>query len=76
MFDLIVRNCSSFNDPLTLKWLYTSLFRSHLENATIIWDSNSIGISNEFEAVQNKFLRYISFKLNIVRPPHSSYCNI
>lgn len=76
MFRLIMRHCSFFNNSLTLKCLYTTLVRSFLEYATLIWDSGSIGISNEIEAVQYKFLRFISFKLNIVRVPHSGHCNI
>jgi hypothetical protein len=72
----IMRNCSSFNDPFTFKCLFTSIVRSHLEYATIIWDSNTIGISNHIEAVQNNFFRFISFKFNIERPPHSDYINV
>jgi len=73
MFGLIMPNYTSFNDPLTFKCLFTPLVRSHLEYATIIWDSNNICISNQIEAIQNKFLRFISFKFNIGRPSHSGY---
>lgn len=76
MFGLILCNCSSFNDPLTLKCLYTSIVRSHLEYATIIWDSNAIGTSNLIESVQNKFFCLISFKFNITRTPNSDYDNV
>jgi hypothetical protein len=58
MFDLIMRNCSSFNDPFTLKCLYTSIIRLYLEYATSIWDSNGIGISSLSELVQNKFFSF------------------
>jgi hypothetical protein len=55
---------------------FTSIIRFNLEYATIIWDSNAIGVSNHIEAVQNKFLRFISFKFNISRTPHSDYDKI
>ena len=76
MFGLIKRNYSKFNDPITLKCLYTSLIRSQLEYATIIWESHNIGHSKLIEGVQNNVLRYICFKCNIVRPPHSGYNDI
>jgi len=40
---MIKRNCSDFRDPLALKCLYTSLVRSLLEYAPLIWDHNNVG---------------------------------
>lgn len=62
IFGLIKQNSSEFNDPHTFKYLYTSLIRSNLEYAPLIWDSNSIEHSNELENIQKKILRFIYYK--------------
>jgi len=64
---MIIRNCSDFRDPLALKSLYTSLVRSLLEYAPLIWDHNSAGHNDQLDKVQNKVLRFISHKFNIKR---------
>lgn len=76
LFGMIKRNCSEFNDPVTFKCLYTSLIRSLLEYAPIIWDNNNIGHNNQIEKVQNKVLRFICYKCKIDRTPHTGYNNI
>jgi hypothetical protein len=76
MLGFIMRNCSNCNDPYTLKILYTSLVRSHLEYASIIWDIQNVCSINQIESVQNKDLRFICLKCNILRPSHSGYENI
>jgi hypothetical protein len=76
VFGMIKRNCSKFNDPFTFKCLYSSLIRSNLEYAPIIWENNNIGYSNQLKKVQNKVLRYICIKSNIPRTPHSGYEHI
>ena len=73
---MIKRNSSSFNDPFTLKCLYTSIVRPVFEYATIIWETFNIGHSEQLEKIQNNILRFICFKCNLHRPPHSGYENI
>lgn len=73
---MIKRNCSDFRDPLALKCLYTSLVRSLLEYAPLIWNHNNIGHNDQLDKVQNKALRFICHKCNIQRTPHSGYDNI
>jgi len=72
VFGMIKRNCSDFCDPVTLKCLYTSLVRSLLEYAPLIWDHNNVGQNDQLEKVQNKALRFIGHKCNIQRIPHSN----
>jgi len=72
----IKRTCGSFIDPIPLKILYCSLVRSHLEYRPLIWINNTSKQNSSLESVQNNFLRFISFKFNIYRPPHGSYNNI
>jgi hypothetical protein len=76
MLGFIMCYCSNFNDPFTLKCLYTSLVISHLEYALIIWDTQNICFINKIESVQNIVLRFICFKCNILRPSHSGYKNV
>ncbi|CAI6370700.1 unnamed protein product [Macrosiphum euphorbiae] len=76
VFGMIKRNCSDFHDPLTFKCLYTSLVRSLLEYAPLIWDHNNVRHNDQLEKVQNKALRFIGHKCNIQRTPHSGYENI
>ncbi|KAL4089840.1 hypothetical protein QTP88_024800 [Uroleucon formosanum] len=76
VFGMIKRNCSDFRDSLAHKFLYTSLVRSLLEYAPLIWDHNNVGHSDQQEKVQNKVLRFICHKCNIQRTPHSGHDNI
>jgi hypothetical protein len=61
---------------IPLKMLYCSLVRSHLEYCYLIWINNTSKQNSSLESVQNNFLRFISFKFNIYRPPHGSYNNV
>lgn len=70
---MIKRNCLNFNDPSTIKSLYSSLIRPHLEYGSIIWETWTLSHYKQIEEVQNKVLRYISHKCNIFRLPHSGY---
>ncbi|KAL4131076.1 hypothetical protein QTP88_008427 [Uroleucon formosanum] len=76
VFGMIKKNCFDFLDPLALKCLYTSLVRSLLEYAPLIWDHNNVGHNDQLEKVQNKDLRFICYKRNIQRTLHSGYDNI
>ncbi|XP_050066583.1 52 kDa repressor of the inhibitor of the protein kinase-like [Aphis gossypii] len=41
--------------------------------ASIIWSSDNIGVNHNLEAIQNRFLRSLAFKLKIERLLHSNY---
>jgi len=56
--------------------IYTSLVRSLLEYAPLIWDCNNVGHNDQLEKVQNKALRFMCLKCNIQRTPHSGYDDI
>jgi hypothetical protein len=72
----IKRTCRSFSDPLPLKVLFYALVRSNLEYCPLIWTNNTSKQINAIELVQNNFLRFISFKFSIYRPPHGSYDSV
>lgn len=54
----------------------TSLVRSLLEYATLIWDHNNLGHNDQLEIVQNKALRFICHNCDIQKTPHTRYDNI
>lgn len=60
-------------DPIPLKIIYGSLVRSDLEYCPLTWVNNT---SKQNESVQNRFLRYVSFKFFIHKPLHGSYNNV
>jgi Reverse transcriptase (RNA-dependent DNA polymerase) len=69
----IIRNCADFTDKYALKSIYCSLVRSICEYGSIIWSPYQSGHKSRLEKVQQKFLRFLSFKCSIPREPHSSY---
>jgi hypothetical protein len=58
----VQRNIEGFKDVRTVVTLYTSLVRSHLESATVIWNSLTITQERELEKVQHKFIRFVARK--------------
>lgn len=46
-----INPCKSFHDPLVLKILYRSLFRSNLEYCLLIWTNNTIKHNDSIESV-------------------------
>lgn len=62
MRGFVQRNTEGFKDVRTIVTLYTSLVRSHLESATVIWNSLSITQERQIEKVQHKFMRFIARK--------------
>jgi hypothetical protein len=75
IFGMIKRNCSNFYDPLVFKCVYTSLVRSLLEYSLLIQEHNNAD-NDQLEKVQNKVLRFICYKCNILKTPHSGHKNI
>ena len=61
----IMRTASSFKRIKTFKTLYCSLVRSHLEYCSPIWSPSYAVHQRSIERVQNKFLRFVNYKLNI-----------
>ena len=78
-YGFIYRNCKDFSNFATLNVLYTSLIRSRLEYAALIWYPIYITHIDLLESVQRKFLKYLSFLLDGTYPPrgfdHSSLLN-
>jgi len=73
MLGFINRSCKSFNNPYALKALYYSYVRSILDYASMVWSPSRIGPIHAIESIQNRFLRFLSFKCDIQRQLHSSY---
>ena len=76
MLGFVKRNSVEFSDPHTLKSLYVSLVRPHLEYCCIIWNPNNQYQSNRIELVQKNFTRFMFYKLNwrIERPSYETRC--
>ena len=69
----INRTCKDFTNSDALKILYFSLVRSSLEYNSVVWSPSSVVHTQSLEAIQNYFLRFISYKCNIPRKLHSQY---
>jgi len=67
------RICIDFYDSSALKTLYFSLVKSQIEYDTLIWHTDSIVQNTSLFSIQNIFLRYLSYKCNVERTPHSGY---
>ncbi|CAG9112866.1 unnamed protein product [Plutella xylostella] len=64
----VLRRCHGFTDISAVKALYNALVRSKLECNAIIWAPHEAKYSLMLERIQNKFLRFIYFKLYGVYP--------
>ena len=64
MLGFVIRTCKEFHNPHTLKSLYYSYVRSHLEYASQVWNPQYKKYVMRLERIQNKFLRYLNFKTN------------
>lgn len=71
MFAFLRRNSKEFSDVYTLKLLYTSLVRSKLEYACIIWYPYCSTHISRVERVQHKFIKYALHSITFLDPPPS-----
>jgi len=65
--------CSDFNNQITLKSLYCAFVCSVLDYNSVVWSSYMSGPTEAIEAIQNRLLRFLTFKCGIQRQRHTSY---
>ncbi|CAH2095709.1 unnamed protein product [Euphydryas editha] len=58
----VIRTCSPFKDPLTIKIVYFAYVRSILEYAAPVWSPRYDIYIKRIENVQKKFINHINFK--------------
>lgn len=74
MLGFIDRNCAEFTDNLALKKsVYCSLEHSVSEYGSIIWSPFQMSYNLKLEKIQQKCLRFVSYKCAIPRDPHFLY---
>jgi len=66
----IKRNTTLFTSATCLRTLYFSLVRSTLEYGSVVWFPYLACDQLRLERVQNRFLSFIAFLLNIEHTPH------
>lgn len=71
LLGFITRITSDFKNINTLRTLYCSLVRPHLEYASVIWSPFYAVHIRHIESVQHRFLRGIAWKLGLVRDNYS-----
>ena len=64
MLGFMKRNSSEFSDPDTLRSLYVSLVRPHLEYCAILLNPVYSSRCLTIESIQKNFTRYVFYKLN------------
>lgn len=70
----IFRISSEFKHIKTVKILYCSFVRSHLEYASQVWNPTYKTYIDRLERVQKKFLRHIQWRSNCYLPTYISRC--
>ena len=63
MLGFVMRSAQDFHNPLSLRSLYCSLVRSHLEYASSVWNPFYTVHIRNLERVQHRFLRQVSFRM-------------
>lgn len=58
-----IRHCTSMNTTFNV---YFALFYSHLNYASLVWGQSSTELRTKLAALQNKTLKIISFKTNMI----------
>lgn len=70
----ILRISSEFKSIKTIKILYCSFVRSHLEYGSQVWNPNYNIYINRLESIQRKFLRYVQFRTKVYLPNYPKRC--
>lgn len=65
MLGFVMRNSQHFRKAKTIKILYCTFVRSHLEYASQVWNPRYNIYIERIERIQRKFIKYLCFKLNI-----------
>ena len=80
MLGFVKRMCRDFEDPYTLKALFCSFVRSHLEYASVVWCPNYGIHIKRIESVQRNFVRFALRKLpwvdNNALPSYENRCEL
>lgn len=78
MLGFLMRQAWNFTDPYSLKSLYCSLVRPHLEYSMVVWNPIFAVHSARIESIQKKFLKYALRKIgwtdNFALPAYISRC--
>lgn len=59
MLGFVFRTCKPFNDANTVKTVYYSFVRSHLEYCSQVWNCTHQNSSTQIERIQRKFARFM-----------------
>lgn len=71
----ITRMSANFRSIKTIKIIYCSFVRSHLEYASQVWNPQYEIYNSRIEAIQKKFLKYIDFKARQYSADYSQRCH-
>lgn len=67
MLGFIKRQTQHFQTMSSVKLLYCSLVRPHVEYCSSVWSPHYATHVRQIERIQHKFLKYISFKFHLDR---------
>jgi hypothetical protein len=80
MLSYIIRISKEFRDPYTLKFVCNLFVRSHLDNASVVWNPYYGMHLKRIEAIQKKFLRFalrtLGWSHDIELPPYCQRCRL
>jgi Reverse transcriptase (RNA-dependent DNA polymerase). len=65
----VLRNCKDFKNTATLKRIYITLVRPHLEYATVVWCPSTACAIKTLEDVQRRFMKFLHLKNTNSYPP-------